>query len=394
MGYFEEIAWFIACSSMFLGIPMARQTIQLILFFSRSVSLHVWDRKGILEREVALYRRLQAYGVQVTFVTYGDRADLAYAEQLPGVTILCNRWQLHPQVYAVLLPWLHAPWLQRCQVIKTNQLNGGEVALWAARAWRKPLIARCGYMWSLNTARKTGANSRVARRAKRIENQVFCAAQHIVVTTTAMADDVAQRFPTAIMRTTVLPNYVNIEEFRPLPDSTREWDLIFIGRLSPEKNVEALLEAIAPLDVRLLLIGNGELRESLQQRFGDLNGRVQWRERVPHTSIPALLNRSRVFVLPSHYEGHPKALIEAMACGRPVLAADSPGIREMIRHRETGYLCATDAASIRAAIQVLLVDDALQTTLGDSARQFAVANYSLERIAAQEFQILQQVAAL
>ena len=66
------------------------------------------------------------------------------------------------------------------------------------------------------------------------------------------------------------------------------------------------------------------------------------------------LTKSTIFVLPSFYEGHPKALLEAMSCGAPVLGADSPGIRELIRHGNTGYLCGTDLRSIRVALEELL----------------------------------------
>ncbi len=133
-----------------------------------------------------------------------------------------------------------------------------------------------------------------------------------------------------------------------------ETTLIFVGRIAPEKNLSALLEAIQPLQVRLVLIGEGKIRPELQRRFPSLNGRISWEGNVPNSELPEYLNRAGLFILPSLYEGHPKALIEAMACGLPVIGADSPGIRELIRHGETGYLCGTEPESIRKAIQDLL----------------------------------------
>jgi glycosyltransferase involved in cell wall biosynthesis len=369
-------------------------SIHLTLFFTRGVSLQTWDTVGMFEREVAIYRRLQQHGVQVRFVTYGGPEELAYAERLPGITILCNRWRLRRRTYELLLPWLHAPAFQRSDVIKTNQTNGAEIALRAARFWHKPLIARCGYMWSEFVARQQGNDSTSAHRTRRVEANIFRAAHKVVVTTSAMADDVAQRIPAAKKRITVVPNYVDPDHFRPIHTHEYLWDITFIGRFVPQKNVEALLEAIEPLDVSILLVGNGEQRQSLHQRFGNLNGRVQWQERVPNHELPDYLNQGRVFILPSHYEGHPKALIEAMSCGLPVIGANAPGINNIIQHCDNGYLCNTSVEGIRAAIQEVLADEALQKHMGARARQFALQHFALDQVMQQEMAIIQEVASV
>jgi glycosyltransferase involved in cell wall biosynthesis len=115
---------------------------------------------------------------------------------------------------------------------------------------------------------------------------------------------------------------------------------------------------------------------------------------VPNSELPGYLNRAGLFILPSFYEGHPKALIEAMACGLPVIGADSPGIRELIRHGETGYLCGTEPESIREAIQDLLDSPTLSAQMGHHARQFVIENYSLDRIAELELALLKEAARL
>jgi glycosyltransferase involved in cell wall biosynthesis len=77
-----------------------------------------------------------------------------------------------------------------------------------------------------------------------------------------------------------------------------------------------------------------------------------------------------------------------MACGLPAIGTDVPGIRELIYHRETGYLCGTSSQEIREAIQEVLADKALQVKMGQSARQFVVENFSLERILEMELALL------
>ncbi|MEW6406228.1 MAG: hypothetical protein AB1649_30955, partial [Chloroflexota bacterium] len=155
----------------------------LILFFSRGVSLETWASVGMIEREIALYLRLQEKGIRVSFVTYGGSSDLGYADQLQGIEILCNKWNLPLHWYERLFPFLHAGALRGAHVYKTNQTNGADVALRATSIWRKPLIARCGYMWS-EFAQRHGDPGQVDL-ARKIEKQVFENAHRIFVTTPA-----------------------------------------------------------------------------------------------------------------------------------------------------------------------------------------------------------------
>jgi glycosyltransferase involved in cell wall biosynthesis len=257
---------------------------------------------------------------------------------------------------------------------------GGELALQAARSLGSSLVARCGYMWSLNAGREHGEDSPAATEARRVEELVFRSADKVVVTTEAMRLNVKERMPDVTHRVAVIPNYVDTDLFRPDSGAGSEPSLVFIGRIAPEKNLAALMEAIRPLKVKLTLIGEGKLRPGLQREFADLADRVSWEGNVPNTQLPAYVNAGGIFVLLSLYEGHPKALLEAMACGVGVIGADSPGIREVIRHKETGYLCGTDPLSIRAAIEDMLSRPEMVRELGHNARQYVIENYSLDRI--------------
>jgi glycosyltransferase involved in cell wall biosynthesis len=364
----------------------------LTLFFTRGVSLRTWSMVGMLDREIAIYRKLVDNGFRVDFVTYGDASDLAYADKLGPIKILCNETGMPLEQYEASLLSLHGSTLRAEGVIKTNQTFGGELALQTARAFGRPLVARCGYMWSLNAGREHGEHSPAAMEARRVEELVFRAADKVVVTTEAMRSNVTERMPDVAGRVAVIPNYVDTNLFRPDGRSVAEPSLVFVGRIAPEKNLSALLEAIRPLDVRLTLIGEGKLRPVLQREFADLDGRVSWEGNIPNAQLPGYVNAGGIFVLLSLYEGHPKALLEAMACGVAVIGADSPGIREVIRHQETGYLCGTDVLSIRAAIEELKGRPELVSELGRNARDYVLENYSLDRIFSLESAMLREVS--
>jgi glycosyltransferase involved in cell wall biosynthesis len=165
-----------------------------------------------------------------------------------------------------------------------------------------------------------------------------------------------------------------------------------VGRLSREKNLIALVEAVAGLSVSLLLVGNGPQSQELAELSLQLNVPMNLAGNIPNHDLPALLNDADAFVLPSLYEGHPKALLEAMACGLPVIGSDVSGIRELIQHGENGLLCPPTAVGIREALEVLMADAALRSRLGKNARKFAVENFSLQKIVELEWTVLRELA--
>jgi glycosyltransferase involved in cell wall biosynthesis len=363
----------------------------LVLFFTRGVSLRTWNMVGMLEREVALYRCLQDMGWEVSFVTYGHSSDLDFADKLNGIRVLCNEEALPLEAYETRLLEQHAATLRSCHVIKTNQAYGAPLAAVAAERYRKPLVARCGYLWSRNTAREFGAESPQYREALQAEESVFKAATRVVVTTEAMAEDVVRRIPEAASITVTIPNYVDTLTFCNETGDAQPNSIVFVGRISREKNVQALLDAIRPLPVTLTVIGEGPLRPGLQAVYGDLDGKVRWEGNVPNSTLPSYFNQTALFVLPSLYEGHPKALLEAMSCGMSAIGADSPGIREIISHGHNGYLCPPDFKGLRQAIEDLLADPVLRQTLGCNAREYVTERFSLARIAELEHRLLLEV---
>jgi len=370
---------------------MARDltSVGLTLFFTRGVSLRAWEDVGLLDREVALYRRLEPQLRAVTFTTYGDRRDRAYADRLGGIRVRCNRWHLSPEIYEGWLTEV-VPWSWRgLEVIKSNQIQGADVAMKAARKGKKRFIARCGYLLSDNMARAHGAESPQANYARNLERRVFLGADRAVVTTSAMREKVVRLYGVLPERVKVIPNYVDTDRFVPRPfEQRRPHRICYVGRLDPEKNPEALIEAIDGMDVELTMIGTGSLEESLRQEVRERSLPVQFLGNVPNGELPRWLNESSIFVLPSLIEGHPKALLEAMACGRPVIGTNVPGVRELISDRRTGVLCEPNPESLRAAIQEVLGNPWMAAQLGSAARLYVADRFSLNHVAELEIALL------
>jgi glycosyltransferase involved in cell wall biosynthesis len=203
-----------------------------------------------------------------------------------------------------------------------------------------------------------------------------------------MKDDILRRKIACNEKITVVPNYVLTDTFKP-SKTKEDIDILFIGRLAEQKNIEALLEAVSNMEVKLTIIGQGHLKDILRGRNSNL-AEITWIDRIANTDIPQYINRAKIFILPSLYEGHPKTLIEAMACGAAVIGADSPGIREVIRHKETGLLCGIEPQSITSAIQELIDNPSLRKQLGTAARDFAEKEYALDAIVKAEYDLYQR----
>jgi glycosyltransferase involved in cell wall biosynthesis len=362
---------------------------RLVLFFSRGMSLEGWRRAGILDRELALYRALMPHLDHLAFLTYGGAEDLDLASHLPGVEILPNRRRLPSNVYSVLAPFLHRRALAGATIFKTNQINGAWCAAIARRLFRKKLVVRCGFLWSDFVARLHGGDWRHGA-ALRLERQVCRAADLVIVAAAADRATIVERYHLDANKVHVIPNYVDTTAFRPMPEIARTpGSLTFVGRLDEQKNLAALIEALEGLSgVTLTIVGDGPLRGPLEEAARRRGVSATFLGTRPHAELPALINRSTAFVMPSHYEGNPKALVEAMACGTACIGTRVPGIQEILVHRESGYLCGTSAGEIRAAVQDVLGDAALRDRMGAGALTYATSTCSVEAAVQRELALL------
>jgi glycosyltransferase involved in cell wall biosynthesis len=196
-----------------------------------------------------------------------------------------------------------------------------------------------------------------------------------------MKQSIVEEYGFGNSKVAVIPNYVLTDLFRPDPDVTpRPGRIYFVGRLHPEKNLLALLNAVDGLDVELEFIGDGPQAEVLRTAARERGVDARFLGNRAHAELPRHFNAAEIVILPSLYEGHPKVLLEAMACGRPVIGTDVVGIRELIRHGENGYLCGTSPEEIRSAIRTLLADQALRERIGRRARDFVVERFSLDSV--------------
>jgi glycosyltransferase involved in cell wall biosynthesis len=359
----------------------------LALFFTRDVSLQRWDEVGNLSREIAIYNKLSPYMKRIYFFTYGTRDDLKYQDQLAeNIVIVPKVLPLPNLLYMLVLPILSNRECRDADIYKTNQMKGAIAPLIAKTFFDKPLVVRCGYEW-LNSSIRAGSVWWKLLIIKTIEKLVYRNANHIILTAKNIKEFVLKRFDVPEKQITIVSNYINTELFSPKQSNKHHKTIYFVGRLSAEKNLFNLISALSGLDFTLVVFGCGALDSDLRlhAKFEDV--RVEFRGNISNDLLPQELNNAEIFILPSLFEGNPKALLEAMACGLPVIATDVVGNQELIKHKENGYLCETSVESIREAIVAVTSDPSLMSTMGTGARKMILERFSIEHVMKSEMNI-------
>lgn len=196
------------------------------------------------------------------------------------------------------------------------------------------------------------------------------------------------------------PNGVDVQLFRPDLDGTavrRRYAIpeeaplaLFVGALDRAhhfKGLGLLLRAFATVqrrDAMLLVVGDGELRTAFEREAATLGiaERVRFVGAVANAGLPPYYAAADLVVLPSRPpESFGMVLIEAMACGRPVLASDIPGVRAVVRDGETGLLLRPgDVADLAAKLDALLDDPARRWAMGRRGRAEVETRYAWEVI--------------
>lgn len=312
--------------------------------------------------------RLRASGVEIEVLAPGAGYrdfGLAYGDGMAanlrrrpwaGALLLWSMWRALRRA-ARRADLVHAHWLLTALVVRF----GG-----------KPFVV------TLHGSGSAGRSSDVelARRRPRLVRWLLRPAAAVI----CVSETVAEAVRSAGVEAVVIPNGVHVPEEVGAPAEPPE--VLYVGRLSPEKNVDVLVEALG--DLNLVVAGDGPLRDLVPQTLGA----------VPHADVERLLERASVVVAPCEREGFGLAAAEAMAFGRPAVAAAGGALLELVADGETGLLVPPrDAPALRAAVERLLADPDLRARLGHAARERARERFGWDGVVARTMEIYRTALA-
>lgn len=202
----------------------------------------------------------------------------------------------------------------------------------------------------------------------------------------------------------VIPNAIELSVFTP--PRQRQTDgpvrLLFVGRLNAFKNVEMLIEVASRLksmgvdNFELQLAGEGEQRSNLERLVVEkgLTRQVRFLGWVDRMAIVEVYRQADLFVTATTWEGMPNTVLEAMACGLPIVGTRASGLGELVREGVNGYLVdINDAATLSERLADLIDNSHERRRMGKESRKIAEQEFAWDYIAEQYVEIYQRVTA-
>lgn len=352
---------------------------------------------------VTLYKKhLEALGHEVTIFTLGEQTDTDRANRVtrsPGIRLGGHGYYLNISYTREAQALLTQMDIVHCH----HLLMSVELA---HRYVNCPIVYTNHTRYDLYTGTYTSLPQPAADAIMRQIWPEYTDLADVVIAPSEGVRRIMQEFGVRA-RIVVIENGIEREPFlnpsRPrtkadygLPESARL--LLYVGRISAEKQVDALLRQFVAAqhlipELHLAILGKGSQEAELRQLTEELHlsAAVHFCGVVAYDEMPNWLAAADAFVTASTSEVHPLTVIEAMAAGKPVVAIHSPGISDSVESGITGYL-AENADGLDAAIVALMNDPARTQAMGDNARR-ATERFDIHRTVAQTVELYEELLA-
>jgi glycosyltransferase involved in cell wall biosynthesis len=369
----------------------------LCLFFSNDTSLINWKNSGILNREINYYKKFQKKKFNLTFLTYGDRTDkLIKNTNLKQIKILPIYEKIsRPKNYIlrnilnIILPTLILR-KQKFDYLKVNQISGGLGGLIASLFLRKKIFFRIG--WEPNILNRY-IKSNIF---KKLLHKILSLIVYNVGNTFSVSSLKIKKFVMdtclfkKIKKIYVIENFIDTNKFRKIKKKKFKKKIIMISRLSKEKNIEFLIEAIKGTDIEVDIIGNGQEKNRLKRIAKNEGAKLNFLGSKDNIHLPKYLNSYHVYVICSKIEGNVKTLLEAMACELICIGTKVDGIKNIIQNKKTGFTVNT-SKELKNRLLKIFTNVNKYKKLRKSARYRILKLNSIDTFFNQELKLLRNI---
>jgi len=317
---------------------------------------------------------------------YKQHAGALARDQWEGIDVVYPRFFVVPKIARFLHGWEYFYSIRSAVSREINSFRPdvilayfaypyGFAAVQLGRMFNLPVVISCRGS-DINYMSKPRLQGRMIISSLRASRRVLVMSDEMRARVLSLGVDSA--------RVEIVSNGVDAERFKPMARAQARTALgierdarviVCVSRLSHEKGIDVLVDAMKQMHdaTRLYVIGDGAERAALAARVqaAGLEGRVSLALTRPHEEIPRWLAAADVVALPSRTEGMPNAVLEALACGRPVVATAVGGTRELIANPALGTLVPPDDAGALA--------HALSAALNDTWNEKVIAASVAER---------------
>lgn len=369
----------------------------LCIFFSNDTSLITWKNSGILNREIDYYKKFKKKKFNLTFLTYGDRTDkfikntnLKQIKVLPIYEKISRpKNYILRNILNIILPALILK-KEKFDYLKVNQISGGLAGLIASLFLRKKIFFRIG--WEPNILNRY-VKSNIF---KSLLHKILSLIVYNVGNTFSVSSLKIKKFinDTSLFKTIkkiyVIENFIDTKRFRKIKKKKFKKKIIMISRLSKEKNIEFLIEAIKGTDIEADIIGNGKEKNRLKKMAKNEGAKLNFLGSKDNRHLPKYLNSYHVYVICSKIEGNVKTLLEAMACELICIGTNVDGIKNIIQNKKTGFTVNT-SKELKNRLIKIFTNVKKYKKLRKSARNRILKFNSMDTFFNQELKLLRNI---
>lgn len=201
----------------------------------------------------------------------------------------------------------------------------------------------------------------------------------------------------------VVPNGIDTDFFKPGGKKSNSIRFLFVGRYQSQKNLFFLLNRMNEifkkniLQFELHLVGAGPQESSLKFYANklDIHDCIYWHGWCSHERLRLYYQRAYCLINPSQCEGMPNVILEAMACGIPIIASNVPGNRDIIRHGETGFLFDLEKPEqLYDDVLTLVNNPTLAFSMGNKGREYVEKKFSWAKTAIEYVKLIDKEGAV
>lgn len=366
---------------------------RLGFFLSAGMSLEIAERIKATDRYRSILSNLLRLYDEIYLFTCDTRSE--WSDKLPPHVTLFSYRRLakYPKLAIVFYPLVFKREILQCDALYFHFVNNAFSGVLCRYLLGRRFMVSATWPWSEFYFR--GGRYFRGLVGRFLEFLIFNSASVITVGTREIQENIER---VLWGRKEIMPrtNYVNCELFSAKTDYAlgNPARLIFIGRLEEQKNPFLLLESLKRLQrsraVELTMVGEGSLKNRILQFAEENQLNVKLLGLVSYESIPGLLKASDIFVLPSRYEGTPKAVLEAMSCGVPIVGTNVIGLASFLGEGR-GLVCSPHVSDLCEKLSLLIDDCEMRQRIGAKARAYVLRYHTAELVMEQELEALKQV---